>query len=58
MHIKFREIFYTIFIELAMCKNFKIEDRNAKPVVFVTKLFYGPGNPIDLAFIDIWEFFF
>ncbi len=53
MHIKFREIFYTIFIELAMCKNFKIEDRNAKPVVFVTKLFYGPGNPIDLAFIDI-----
>ncbi len=36
-----------------LVKNFKIEDRNAKPVVFVTKLFYGPGNPIDLAFIDI-----
>ena len=36
-----------------LVKNFKIEDRNAKPVEFVTKLFYGPGSPIDLAFIDI-----
>lgn len=36
-----------------LVRNFKIEFREEEPIKFITKLFYGPGRQMNLAFVDL-----